>query len=144
MSCQTGFHNSIHAAICGISFPEVDNLLGMMWLGCFSDLRPGGEHRQWLQSEKLLHVLFGESENETCSDFLGPYGPFSPWTSLCQNTEVGNLSLLQRTFPTQGLNPGLPHWRQILYQLSHKGIPTSLVLKAIVEFSNHVCPPSNY
>ena len=25
--------------------------------------------------------------------------------------------------PTQGLNPGLPHCRQILYQLSHKGSP---------------------
>ena len=24
-------------------------------------------------------------------------------------------------FPTQGLNPGLPQCRQILYQLSHKG-----------------------
>ena len=24
-------------------------------------------------------------------------------------------------FPTQGLNPGLPHCRRILYQLSHKG-----------------------
>ena len=26
-------------------------------------------------------------------------------------------------FPTQGLNPGLPHCRQITYQLSHKGNP---------------------
>ena len=26
-------------------------------------------------------------------------------------------------FPTQGLNSGLPHCRQILYQLSHKGSP---------------------
>ena len=26
-------------------------------------------------------------------------------------------------FPTQGLNPGLPHCRQILYQLIHKGSP---------------------
>ena len=26
-------------------------------------------------------------------------------------------------FPTQGLNPGLPPCRQILYQLSHKGSP---------------------
>ena len=26
-------------------------------------------------------------------------------------------------FPTQGLNPGLLHWRQLLYQLSHKGSP---------------------
>ena len=29
-------------------------------------------------------------------------------------------------FPTQGLNPGLLHWRQILYQLSHKGSPIIL------------------
>ena len=36
---------------------------------------------------------------------------------------MGSCSLLQRIFPTQGLNPGLPHCRQILYQLSHKGSP---------------------
>ena len=30
-------------------------------------------------------------------------------------------SLLQGIFPTQGLNPGLLHYRQILHQLSHKG-----------------------
>ena len=28
-----------------------------------------------------------------------------------------------RILPTQGLNPGLPHCRRILYQLSHKGSP---------------------
>ena len=38
-------------------------------------------------------------------------------------TGVGSLSLLQRIFPTQGSNPGLPHCRLILYQLSHKGSP---------------------
>jgi len=32
----------------------------------------------------------------------------------------GSLSLLQGIFPTQGSNPGLPHGKQILYQLSHK------------------------
>jgi len=37
---------------------------------------------------------------------------------------VGSLSLLQEIFPTQGSNPGLPHCRQILYQLSYKGNPT--------------------
>ena len=31
-------------------------------------------------------------------------------------------SLLQRLFPTQGSNPGLPHCRRIFYQLSHQGI----------------------
>jgi len=35
-------------------------------------------------------------------------------------------SLLQVIFPTQGLNPGLPHCRQILYLLSHKGSPRIL------------------
>ena len=36
---------------------------------------------------------------------------------------VGRLSLLQEIFPTQGKNPSLLHWREILYQLSHKGSP---------------------
>ena len=49
------------------------------------------------------------------------HGLYSPWNSPGQNTRVGNLSLLQEIFPTQGSNPGLPHCRQILYQLSHKG-----------------------
>ena len=35
--------------------------------------------------------------------------------------ELGSLSLLQGIFPTQGLNPGLPHCWRILYQLSDKG-----------------------
>ena len=34
-----------------------------------------------------------------------------------QDTGVGSLSLLQRICPTQGLNPGFPHCRRILYQL---------------------------
>ena len=38
-----------------------------------------------------------------------------------KNNEVGSLSLLQWIFPTQELNWGLLHFRQILYQLSHKG-----------------------
>ena len=50
----------------------------------------------------------------------------SPWNSPGQNTGVGSLSFLQGNFPTQGLNPGLPHCRQILYQLSHQGSPRIL------------------
>ena len=37
---------------------------------------------------------------------------------------MGSHSLLQGTFPTEGLNLGLPHLRQILYHLSHQRIPT--------------------
>ena len=54
----------------------------------------------------------------------------SPWNSPGQNTGVGSLSLLQGIFPIQRSNPGLPHCRQILYQLSHKRSPREV--KAIV------------
>ena len=46
--------------------------------------------------------------------------------ALGQNIGVDSLSLLQGIVPTQGLNPGLPHCRWILYQLSHKGSPRIL------------------
>ena len=38
-------------------------------------------------------------------------------------TGEGSLSLLQGIFPTQELNRGLLHCRQILYQLSYQGSP---------------------
>ena len=55
------------------------------------------------------------------SDSLRPCRLYSPWNSPGQNTGVGSLSLLQGIFPTQGSNPGLPHRRRILYQLSYQG-----------------------
>ena len=50
-------------------------------------------------------------------------GLYSPWNSPGQNTGMGSLFLLQGIFPTQGSNSGLLNYRQILYQLSHKGSP---------------------
>ena len=44
-----------------------------------------------------------------------------PWDSLGKNTGLGCHALLQGIFPTQGSNPGLPHCRQILHWLNHKG-----------------------
>ena len=44
-------------------------------------------------------------------------------------------SLLQGIFPTQGLNPGLPHCRQISYRLKPPGKP--IIKKA---FHNPTCP----
>ena len=62
-----------------------------------------------------------DSENySVVSDSLQPHGLYSPWNSSGQNTGVGSHSLLQGIFPTQGSNPGLPHCRQILYQLYQK------------------------
>ena len=57
---------------------------------------------------------------------LRPHGLYSPWNSPGWNTGVGSLSLLQGPFPTQGLKPGVPHCRRILYQLSHQGSPRIL------------------
>ena len=74
-------------------------------------------------------VSSSESESESCSvvsDSWPPHELYSPWNSLGQNTGVGSLSLLQGIFPTQGSNPGLPHCRRILYQLSHQGSPRML------------------
>ena len=53
----------------------------------------------------------------------------SPWDSPARNTGVGCHALLQRIFPTQGSNPGLLYYRQILYRLSHQEIE---VVKAVL------------
>ena len=67
-------------------------------------------------------VKWSESRS-VVSDSLRPHGLYSPWHSPGQNIGVGSLSLLQGIFPTQGWNPGLPHCRQMLYQLSDQGSP---------------------
>ena len=56
---------------------------------------------------------------QSCSALCDPTD-YSLQNSPGQDTGVGSLSLLQGIFPAQGWNPGLPHCRQILYQLSHK------------------------
>ena len=76
--------------------------------------------------------LMGLGPGKVKWNWLSRVWPFAtPWTirsveSPRQNTGVGSLSLLQGIFPTQGSSPGLPHCRQILYQLSHKGSPRIL------------------
>ena len=74
----------------------------------------------------VLHSL-----TRLCLTFWDPMDCSPPSSSVHgdspgKNTGVGSLSLLQGTFPTQGWKPGLPHCRQILYQLSHKGSPRIL------------------
>ena len=50
---------------------------------------------------------------------------FRPCDFPGKSTGVGCHFLLQGIFPTQGLNPGLPHCRQTLYHLNHQGSPGS-------------------
>ena len=87
-----------------------------------------GIFREWselLEVKDLVQWLAGSESRSVGSDSLQPHGLYSPWNSPSQNTGVGSLSRLQGIFPTQESNPGLPHCRQILYQLSHEGSPKS-------------------
>ena len=64
-----------------------------------------------------------ESEVAQSCPTLPSHALYSPWNSPGWDTGAGSLSLLQGIFPTKGSNPGLPHCRHILYQLSHQGKP---------------------
>ena len=87
----------------------------------------------FLQDHFLQYLSDQKSESEmwkrkllSCVRLFTILWLYSPWNAPGQNTGVGSLSLLQGIFPTQRSNPGLPHCRQILYQLSHKGSPRIL------------------
>ena len=67
----------------------------------------------------------------------------TPWNSRGLNTGTGSRSLLQGVFQTQGLNPGLPHFKQILYQLSHQRSPRILEWVAYY-FSRESSQPRNW
>ena len=69
---------------------------------------------------KVEVVIYESGSRLVVSDSLQPHGLYSPWDSPGQDAGMGSHSVLQGMFPTQGLNPGLPHCRRILYQLSHK------------------------
>ena len=78
-----------------------------------------------------IHILYSHikvcESRSVVSDSLWPHGLYNPWNSPGHNTGVGSRSVLLSLlwiFPTQGLNPGLPHCRRILNQLNHKGSPT--------------------
>ena len=66
---------------------------------------------------------------QSCPILCNPIDLHSPWNTPGQDTGIGSRSFLQRFFSTQGLKPGLPHCRQILYPLSHQGSPINYVEK---------------
>ena len=118
------------------------------WLFGAGGLGGNGAKCQWVQGALFLAMprrcgtlVPRECEwrvSESCSvvsDSLRPHGLQNPWNSPGQNTGVASLFLFQEIFPTQGLNPRLPHCRQILYQLSHKGSP-------LVYLEHHLGPRS--
>ena len=90
------------------------------------------------ESEKIV-------SRSVMSDSLHPYGlqftrPLCPWNSSGKNIEMGNHSLLQGIFLTQGSNPGLLHCRQILYHLSHQGSTSYVQQLVFVNPIPPICP----
>ena len=97
-------------------FPKKDNI---SFFSC-----PDGLGFIWL----MLILSLDESEKwKSCQIICDPMD-YTVLGSLQarKNTGVGSLSLPQGIFSTQRSNPGLPHCRQILYQLSHQGSPRIL------------------
>ena len=60
-----------------------------------------------------------------------------------KSTGVGCDFLFQRIFPTQGLNPGLPHCRQTFYRLSHQGRLSSVQFSSVTQSCPTLCDPTN-
>ena len=86
---------------------------------------------------KALTHIYAVLSYSVVSDSLQPHGlyPSMPDSSVHgdspgKNTGVRCHALLQRIFPSQGLNPGLLHCRRILYCLSHYGSQRILELVA--------------
>ena len=75
-----------------------------------------GVYSPWGRKEKNIEKVKVKVA-QLCLTLCNPMD-YSPLNSPGQNTGVGSLSLFQGIFPTQGLNPGLPHGRWILYQLN--------------------------
>ena len=103
----------------------------------FDSLRPHGLYSLWnslVQNTRMgsLSLLWGiylpsPGMNPRSLALQVDSLPVDPQGKL-KNTRVGTLSLLQQIFPTQKLNQGLLHCRQILYQLSYQESPMSLIL----------------
>ena len=69
-----------------------------------------------------MKVLLAQSCPTLCDAMIcSPRGSFVDGILESKNIGVGCHSRLQKIFPTQGSNLGLPHCRQILYHLSHQG-----------------------
>ena len=72
------------------------------------------------------YIYVGSEMAQLCPTLCDPMfcslpGSSILWIFLARVTGEDCHFLLQGIFPTQGLNPHLPHCRQMLYRLSHQG-----------------------
>ena len=91
-------------------------------------------YNSWAHKERDTTELWNK-ENIHIFDFtrhcyvdLVNSGSLSVVSDSLQFHGLYSLALLRGIFPTQGSNPGLPHCRRILYQLSHQRSPVEFKL----------------
>ena len=106
------------------SFVPKDEIFYMQLLTCLWGnlvFRSNVCHSRYLPSFYWLFLVLSRSvvSDSLWLPGLQPVRLLCPWGFFRPEYGVGSLSLLQGIFPTQGSNPGLPHCRWILYQLSH-------------------------
>ena len=103
--------------------PTADGLKGMLVpssLGLILNVW----NKECEETEQTVLCLVTQSCPTLCDPMdLKPTRLLCPWNSPGKNTGVGCHALLQEIFPIQGSNPGLLHYRRILYRLSHQGSP---------------------
>ena len=89
-----------------------------------------------------IYVCYAVLSHSVVSDSATPPGSSVHSNSPGKNIRVGFHAFLQVIFPTQGLNQGLLHCRQILNHLSHQG--SSRILEWVVyPFSRGSSLPGN-
>ena len=99
----------------------------------------------WASPRLMVHTHVGVcSVTQLCPTLChltncSPQGSSLHGDTPGKNTGVGHHALLQGIFSNQGLNPGLPHYRWILYCLSHQGGPTGHISMFISLVSTHPC-----
>ena len=131
----------VDCSLPGSSVHGISQLRMLEWVAILFSRRPS-----W--GNIMYEVKVAQLKSLSCVLVLWPRG-LEParllclWNSPGQNTGVGSCSLLQGIFPTQGLTPGLPHCRRILYQLSHHGSPRILEWAAC-PFSSGSSWPRNW
>ena len=104
-----------------IEIEKVRYVLKRKYIECIQSASPMAPERK---SISISHSAM--------SDSLWHHG-LQPCRLLCsgnspgKNIGVRSHSLLQGIFLTQGSNSGLLHWRQIIYCLSHQGMPSKSI-----------------
>ena len=111
-------HRLCHLRDCSLAADRDKSIHGAAMVHCPRPLN--SSLWKWESGESVRRAAVSDSR---WPHRLQPARLLCPWDSPGKHIGASSHSLLQGTFPTQGLNPGLPHCMQILSCLSHHGSP---------------------